>query len=104
MKKKFVAIVVLTTFTLVSISFATTVSSNTNIQKKESPLYKIRSKSAIWERDNVVFSKFFNGRLIFVPTSLLRILRNIDDTEQNNDNVGDNTRSFFHWITLFCKE
>ena len=52
MKKKILIVSILAVFTLVAISFATAVSTNTvkSVEKKESPLYRIRIRRAIGER------------------------------------------------------
>ena len=76
MKKKILVVSILAVFTLVAISFATAVSSNTvkSIEKKESPLYRIRLLRAIREKGREILSRFIGERIFFVPT-IFRLLR-----------------------------
>ena len=85
MNKKILVVSILSIFILVAISFATTVSSNTTKtnDKKESPLYRIRTRRAIRERlgriiENIK-TKFQGDRIFFLPLQWL-----------NNYIIGDN--------------
>jgi hypothetical protein len=70
MNRKITCIGVLAVFMLVTISFASAVETNqTNIDKKESPLYGIRTRRAISEKivniiENIK-TKFFGERLFY---------------------------------------
>ena len=59
---------------LLTISFATA-TQNTNIEQKESPLYKIRTKNAIGEKIgklvNQIKTKFLGERFFWLPKSFL---------------------------------
>lgn len=72
MNKKILVVSILSVFMLVAITFATAVSSNTaSTKKKESPLFKIRTKLAIGERlqtlrENIK-AKFIGERMFFLP-------------------------------------
>ncbi|HEY0089047.1 MAG TPA: hypothetical protein VGB37_09390 [Candidatus Lokiarchaeia archaeon] len=57
---------------LVTISFASAINSNTtNVEKKESPLYRIRTRLAIGEKIGQIFknikTKFLGDRMFFLP-------------------------------------
>ena len=65
---------------LVSISFVSSAEVSANVEKKESPLYKVRSRRAVGEKigailDNIK-TKFLAGRMLFLP---FQGFRNIDD-------------------------
>jgi len=63
MNKKILIGSILAVLMLVAISFATTVSSNTTTnEKKETPLYKIRTKLAIGEQIKDMATKFLKTR------------------------------------------
>ena len=61
---------------LVAISYATAINTTTNNEKKESPLYRIRTRRAITEKiGNIiekVKTKFLGDRIFFVPLQLLK--------------------------------
>jgi len=63
---------------LVSVSFVSSAEINTDVEKKDSPLWRIRSKQAITEKisnivDNIK-TKLFGERAFFLPfKSLLKI-------------------------------
>ena len=86
MNKKILVVSILAVFTLVAISFATAVSSNTvkTNDKKESPLYSIRTRRAIGERLGKIIdyikTRFLGDRLFFLPFQWLRDI--IDDYQQ----------------------
>ncbi|MGF3585149.1 MAG: hypothetical protein ACQXXD_05475 [Thermoplasmatota archaeon] len=64
MNKKIFAISILAFFTLIAIMFATTVTSNTApAKKKESPLYKIRTRLALGERIKDLVIRFLRQRI-----------------------------------------
>ena len=70
MNKKILAVSILAVFMLVAISFATAINT-TPAKKKESPLFKIRTKLAIGERlENLrenIKAKFVGERIFFLP-------------------------------------
>jgi hypothetical protein len=70
MKKKVVAISILAVFMIVAISYATAVNT-TNVEKKESPLFGIRTRRAINEKITDIIenirTKFLGGRMFFMP-------------------------------------
>ncbi len=78
MNKKILVVSILAVFTLVAISFATAVSSNTakSVEKKESPLYRIRTRRAIGERLGKIIdyikTRFLGDRLFFLPFQWLK--------------------------------
>jgi hypothetical protein len=73
MKKKLFAISILAVFMLVGISFATAINPDTTTyqKKKESPLFKIRTRHAIGEKLKEILKnliiKFFGERRFFLP-------------------------------------
>jgi len=80
MKKKILVVGIMAVFMLVAISFASAVSTQTaNTTKKESPLFRIRTRRAIGERlgelkDNIK-AKFIGERVFFLP--FLRSVQNL---------------------------
>ena len=78
MNKKILVVSALAVLMLVTISFATAVSSNTNttVEKKESPLFGIRTRLAIGERleslKETIQAKFVGERIFFLPFNWLR--------------------------------
>ena len=78
MNKKLVVVSILAVFTLVAISFASAVNTNTtnDIKKKESPLYKIRTSRAIGENLLKIIeylkTKFLGDRIFFLPFQWLK--------------------------------
>ena len=87
MNKKILIISILAAFILITISFTSTVSSNTktNTKNKESPLYKIRTNRAIGKNLGKILenikTKFFGERIFFLPFQWLR--------NKNNLPIGD---------------
>ncbi len=75
MNKKILVVSILTIFMLMAITFATAIQT-TNTQKKESPLYKIRTRLAIGERiltlKETIKAKFLGERLFFLPFQWLK--------------------------------
>ena len=70
MNKKIFLISILAVFMLVTISFASAINSNTtNVEKKESPLYRIRTRLAIGEKIGQIFKNIF--LFIFYPLFIL---------------------------------
>jgi hypothetical protein len=72
MKKKILIVSIFGIFMLVAISFASAVTTNTiNDNKKDSPLYRIRTKTAIREKINKIIdnikTRFLGERVFFVP-------------------------------------
>lgn len=71
--KKILAISLLTVFMLVAISFASTVTSDTSKSiRKESPLFKIRTKQAIREKIGNMMRRFVGERVFFLPFEWIR--------------------------------
>ena len=58
-------------FMLVAISLASAIEINTDLEKKESPLYRIRTRNAIGEKlTNIIETiktKFLGDRIFFIP-------------------------------------
>ena len=71
MKKKIAMASILAVLMLITISFVSSADVNTNIEKKESPLYKIRTKLAIGEMIQEIRAKLFEGRIFFLPLQWL---------------------------------
>ena len=75
MNKKLLIISLLAVFMLVSISFVSSAEVNTNTEKKESPLYEIRTRRAISEKIGEIVenirTKLFGERMFFHPATLL---------------------------------
>ena len=78
MNKKILVVSILAVFTLIAISFASAVSTNTatSVKKKESPLYRIRTRRAIGERpgkiiDNIK-TRFLGDRIFYLPFQRIR--------------------------------
>ena len=72
MKKKILIIGVLAVLMLVTTTFASAVEINSyNLEKKDSPLYRVRSKRIIGEKINLLINhikaKFIGERLFFMP-------------------------------------
>ena len=71
--KKILIISILAVLTLVTISYASAMNNNntTQVEKKESPLYKIRTRSVIREKINQILehikTKFLGERIFFIP-------------------------------------
>jgi len=63
---------------LVAISYATAVNTATNAERKESPLYGVRTKRAIGEKIGNILenlkTKFLGNRMFFLPSNWLRNL------------------------------
>ena len=84
MNRKICFIGVVVILLLVTISFSSAISSNTtNAVKKESPLYRIRTKLAICKEigrilDNIK-TKFLGERIFQIPDILSRLVRNGED-------------------------
>ena len=76
MNKKILIVSILAVFTLVAISFATAINTTTSVKKKESPLYRIRTRRAIGERLGKIIdyikTRFLGDRLFFLPFQWLR--------------------------------
>jgi hypothetical protein len=72
MNKKILIFGVLAALMLVTISFATAVTTNTQTTQKESPLYNVRTKLAIGERIQNLKTKFIGERLFFLPFQWLK--------------------------------
>jgi len=95
MNKKLFVVSTLAVFILVAISFASAVSSNTALgEKKESPLFGIRTRKAIGDRlqnlrENIK-ARFIGERVFFLPFQLL----NNEDTPSARNMLGRKTIIF----------
>jgi hypothetical protein len=71
MNKKMVIMSLLAVFMLVSISFVSSAEVNSGVEKKESPLFKLRTRRVISEKiGNIIENiqtKFLGGRILFLP-------------------------------------
>jgi len=77
MNKKLLVVSILAVFMLVAISFASAVSTQTaSATKKESPLFRIRTRKAIGERldelKEAIRAKFIGERAFLLPFQWLR--------------------------------
>jgi len=74
MNKKLLVVSILAVFTLVAISFATAVNSNTTttVKKKESPLFGIRTGQAIGQKLQDLNTRFIRQRVYFLPFQWLK--------------------------------
>ena len=76
MNKKLCIGCILAVFMLVAVSFSSAVGRDTDVEKKESPLFRIRTRVAIGEKiSNIIINirdKLFEERIIFLPIKLLK--------------------------------
>ena len=74
--EKITIITILVILMLISISYASALNSKTNIEKKESPLFRVRTRIAIDEKItdilNNIKTKFIGERLFFKPGERLK--------------------------------
>jgi hypothetical protein len=89
MNKKILILSLLAVFMLVSISFVSAAEMNTDVEKKESPLFGIRTAKAINEKigriiDNIR-TKFIGEKLFFIPS----VLRCFSQTSSDQTNTAD---------------
>jgi len=100
MNKKLLVIsilAVLAVFALVAISFASAVTINTQTtEKRESPLFKIRTRLAIGERIKDLTTRFIKQRLFFLP---FQFFGNIDDVSLRNRLMQKITENFPECLT-----
>ena len=73
MRKKILLVSILVVFMLVTISFASAINANNiDTEKKESPLYRIRTQRAIREKIGLVIgnimTKILGKRIFFIPS------------------------------------
>jgi len=82
MNMKLMLISILSVFTLISISFASAINTNTanSNGKKESPLFGIRTRKAIREKIGDMLRRFVGERVFFLPFQWLKKL--VDTEEQ----------------------
>ena len=71
MNKKILSVGIFAILMLVTISFASAINT-TNAEKKESPLYNLRTRLAIGEIIQNLKAKFFGERLFFLQFKLLK--------------------------------
>jgi len=71
MNKKILVMSILAVFMMVSISFVSSAEVNTDVEKKESPLYRIRTKREIREKLGFILenikTRFLGERAFFLP-------------------------------------
>ena len=83
MNKKILVMGLLAVFMLVSISFVSSAEVNTADEKKESPLFGIRTRRAITEKIGKIVenikTKFFGERVFFLPFQKLLIKDYVSD-------------------------
>ena len=77
MKKKIMIGGIIVIFMLVTISFASAINTNNiNAERKESPLYKIRTELAIKEKIGKIFvlikTRFLGERIFFIPIEWIK--------------------------------
>ena len=88
MNKKLLAFSIIVVFMLLAISFASSVSSNTTktIEKKESPLFGIRTRQAIKEKIGDIIenikAKYIGERVFFLPFQWLNNREKLTMREQ----------------------
>jgi hypothetical protein len=90
MNKKILFGSILAVLMLVAISYATALGT-TNVEKKESPLYRIRTRQAINEKVSEIIkdikAKFFGERIFFLNFQPVKWLLNLDDFAPRNQFV-----------------
>jgi hypothetical protein len=106
MKKKVVAISILAVLMIVAISYATAVNT-TNTEKKESPLYGLRTRRAITDKIGTILenikTKFLGDRIFFLPYLLNQNshhYRYLFDKE-HTDRLVDLTCGFKCWTACY---
>ena len=71
MNKKLLIVSILCVFTLVAISYASAINTTTVIEKKESPLFGIRTRRAVREKIGEIIenikTKYIGERVFFLP-------------------------------------
>jgi len=68
MNKKILVFCILAVFMLLAITFASTVTSDTSKpNRKESPLFRIRTRQAIKEKIGKLLTRFVGERIFFLP-------------------------------------
>jgi len=86
MKKKIVIISILTVLFLISVTMASAINTaDIKKEKKESPLYKIRTNRAISEKIQKLKTKFFGERLFFLPFQLFKNNNNLNLRDKLNN-------------------
>ena len=119
MNKKLLVVSIVAVFILVAISFSTAVSSNTvkTVERKESPLFGIRTRQAIKEKIGDIIenikTKYIGERAFFLPFQLLRIKNTLrlytGGSEPECDRTfgvactEDVTCTSDMWCTAYCK-
>jgi len=81
--KKIVILVILIAVMFVTISYATALDTKENDEKKESPLYKIRTNNAIRRSIQNIKTKFFGERIFFIPFLTLKNKNNLRERIEN---------------------
>jgi hypothetical protein len=75
MNKKILLFSIVSVFMLVAISYAAAINT-TNTEKKDSPLYRIRTKRAITEKISEIIenikTRFLGNRIFFLPLQRLK--------------------------------
>ena len=74
---------ILAVFVLVSVSFISSAEVNADVEKKDSPLYRLRARQAISEKLDTIIenikTRFIGERLFCLPIKLFRISRVFSD-------------------------
>jgi hypothetical protein len=92
MNKKLLFISILAVLLLITITYASAITTNTtSIKKRESPLYLIRNRLAIGERIQILKAKFVGERLFFLPFQSLRDRTSISALGQLGEKTSDLT-------------
>ncbi len=72
MNKKILIFGALAALMLVTITYASAVTTTTQTTRKESPLFKIRTRLAIGDKIQNLKTKFFGERIFFLPFQWLK--------------------------------
>ena len=92
MNKKLLVLSILSIFMLLAISMASAVNTTTSVKKKESPLFRIRTRQAIKEKIGDVIgnikTKFIGQRVFFLPFLWLRNIEYFSVRQRLNEKTG----------------
>jgi len=93
----------LVTTIILTVSIATAISTKKTQRENESPLYKIRTKTAIKEKIQNIKTRFYGERIFFLPF-LLNKNSNRDFRDNfNRENTYDLKNCFtYHIETILC--
>ncbi|HEY0087970.1 MAG TPA: hypothetical protein VGB37_03955 [Candidatus Lokiarchaeia archaeon] len=105
MNKKILLVSILSILMLVTISFASAINTeNLNeVKNKESPLFKIRTRSAIGEKIGHIIknikAKFIGERIFFLP---FQWLRSLNPNDYRNPNTYEKTNGYCTCSVEYC--